>query len=61
MAPSATYRDALTCAECGFFLSRHDEFCSKWTEPSEPLDVDAPITYVLTDRGRSACAAAPVR
>ena len=60
MAPSsATYRDSLTCDECGCFLSRHDDFCSQWTEPSEPIDVDAPISYVLTDQGRSASTAAP--
>jgi hypothetical protein len=62
MAPSTPYRDSLTCDECGCFLrlSRHDDLCSQWTESSEPIDVDAPISYVLTDQGRSASTAAPV-
>jgi hypothetical protein len=29
-----TYRDPLTCAECGCFLSNHDTTCSHWQEPA---------------------------
>jgi len=47
------YREPLTCDECGCFLSRHDDLCSQWTEPEEPINVDAPIPYVLTDAGRA--------
>jgi hypothetical protein len=49
MAIIDTYRDLLTCDECGCFLSKHDRLCSKWIEPD-----DEPIPYVLTDRGRAA-------
>jgi len=30
--PSATYRDPLTCDECGWFLSKRDPTCSQWQE-----------------------------
>ncbi len=53
MAPSATYHDPLICDECGCFFSRHDDLCSAWSEPVEPIDVDAPCGYVLTDAGRA--------
>ena len=49
-----TYRDLLICAECGCFLSRHDDLCSQSTEPDELIDVDAPIPFRLTARGRAA-------
>jgi hypothetical protein len=41
-------------------MSAPQELCSRWTRPSEPLDVDAPISYVLTDQGRSAITTAAV-
>lgn len=33
-----TYRDPITCDECGHFVSKHDSECSQWTEPFIPRE-----------------------
>jgi hypothetical protein len=36
---TATYRDPITCDECGCFSSRHDDCCSQWNEDGEQYRV----------------------
>jgi hypothetical protein len=35
--PTITYREPLTCDECGCFLSKHDDQCSQWAEPARRI------------------------